>query len=438
MKATSPENRVTTPKPANQTTFKLSNLPLDIQVQARQLFFAYYVTDFSKAWDFLYRHFDPEAAPEHLSLSIDAASLAFLSHHMMSPSARILGRRKYISALRKMHKVLQAPAAFEKTITIQTSLLLDLFEKITDPRLTSAVSQRAHVDGALTLVRLKGLEHFTDQGDLNALTRLALSSVVTAITNHESVPEDVSKIRAHTARYVDISHPKWKLTEITLKITNLFSEISNSHLTADERVRRCVVLERQLEIIDKEAFPKWSYERVYVEKGQADTTLNGYYDVYASRTETQMWNVLRFMRIALCEEIIESCANADDQTSQHALDTVALVVQEICASVLQMTGCNGPAKHKLPAGSSTDGHNHTLSHFLDTYILLFGLYAAAWSRGCPKEARIWIIKQLDRTAEHFGVKEAATVVAILKMQDGKTKTGPWDVYRLIGSYAFAA
>lgn len=438
MKATSTEKRVTTSKRANEVSFKLSHLPLDLQVQARQLFFTYYIEDFSRAWDFLYRHFDPKTAPEHLSLSIDAASLAFLSHHVISPSAQNLGRRKYISALRKTNKVLQDPTTLQPTITLEASLLLDLFEKITDPRPTSNMSQRAHVDGALALVGLRGLQNFKDLGGLKALTRLALNSVVISITNRESIPEEIIKIREYTANYTDVSHPKWLLTGITLKITGLLSEITTGILTAEEKVRRCVALERQLEIIDNEAPPRWSYERRYVTKEQEDTTLDGYYDIYNSRMDTQMWNVLRFMRIVLCDEIIESCANAEDKTSQRAMETAALVVREVCATVPQMTDCNGPARHKLPTGSNAHLHTHTLSHFLDTYILLLGLYAAAWSRGCPERARIWIIGQLDRIAEHFGVKEAATVAAILKMQDRKARTGPWDVYRLIGSYAFAA
>jgi hypothetical protein len=273
---------------------------------------------------------------------------------------------------------------------------------------------------------------------VKALTRLALSSVVISISNGESIPPDIFQIRKHSANFVDVSHPKWLLTGVIMKVTDLVSEIAKGVLTTEERVRRCVALERQLEFIDEEASPRWFYERRYITEEQKATTLDGYYDLYASRMVTQMWNVLRFMRIVLCDEIIDSCADSDSKTCQRAMETAALVVQEVCTTVPQMTDCSGPARHKLPPGSNAHIHTHTLSHFLDTYILLLGLYAAAWSRGCPERARIWIIGQLDRIGEHFGVKEAATVAAILKVQDRKGRIGPWDVYRLIGSYAFAA
>ena len=438
-KAASADRPATAPKRAAHAGLKPSYLPLDIQLQARQLFFAYYIADFSRAWDFLFPHFDPKTAPEHISLSIDAASLAFLSHHMVSPSAQIMGRRKYVDALNKTNKVLQDPKVAQQASTLEASLLLDLFEKITDSKSNNIIAQRAHVDGALALVKLRGLEQITDLGGLKTLTRLALNAVVISITAGDDLPIEIFKIREHTAKFFDVSHPKWRLTGITLEVTRLLSNIMKKSLTMEERMNRCVELEHQLGIIDREASPKWSYKRFYVkEEEHHDTTLDGFYDVYSSRIDTQMWNVLRFMRIILCDEVIECAPDVDSEASKSAYQTAALVVQEICAAVPQMTDCKGPARHKLPPGSRASSHSHTLSHFLDVYILLLGLYAAAWSRACPPKAKSWIITQLEIMAEHFGMKEAASVATILKKQDDKNRMGPWDVYRLIGSYAFAA
>ncbi|KAF1973903.1 hypothetical protein BU23DRAFT_532705 [Bimuria novae-zelandiae CBS 107.79] len=438
MKAASAGKLATKPKRIGQASFKLSHLPLDLQVQARELFFAYYIADFSRAWDFLYRSFDPRSAPEHLSLSIDAASLAFLSHHTSSPSAQTLGRRKYVSALRKTTKVLQDSKMAQDTSTLEASLVLDLFEKIADPKPNGVVAQRAHVDGALALIKIKGLHTFTDTGGLKALTRLALNAVVVSMSVGNSVPHEILEIREHMANYADVSHPKWRLTNITLEVIDLVCDIKKDRLTREEQVRICVDLAQRLEIVDREASPKWSYQRIYVGKDQENTSLDGFYDVYPSRMETQTWNVLRCVRIVLCDMIIGSCTNAEDAVSKRAYETIVLVVQEICAAVPQMTDCNGPARHRLPAESKSCSHAHTLSHFLDTYILLHGLYVAAWSHACPPRAKEWIIKQLDHIAVHFRVKEAATVAAILKMQEQKARIGPWEVYRIIGSYAFAA
>ena len=83
-------------------------------------------------------------------------------------------------------------------------------------------------------------------------------------------------------------------------------------------------------------------------------------------------------------------------------------------------------------------HRHTFSHLIDVYTLIYPLYTAYWSRKCTSVARTWIIEQLDRVAEHFGIKEAKSVAEILRGSKDGLRVEPWEVYRLLGSYAFAA
>lgn len=418
---------------------KLQELPLDMQVQARTIFFAYYIADFSQIWDFLYPCLDPRNTPEHVSLGIDAVSLAFLSHHTTCPSAQTLGRKKYVSALSKTKEFLQYPGMAQQASMLEASLLLDLFEKLTTSRPSTVSTQRAHVDGALALVKLRGLEQFTDASSVKALLRLALNIIVTCIHNVVRVPEDMYAIRAHLAQFTDVSHPKWRLTDVILDITDLMCDANEGLATGEEKLERCIDLERRLEIIEDEGASVWTYKRIYVLSDEAtNNTLDGFYDIYGSRIDTQTRNVQRFMRLVLFDEIIATSTNPNDEVGQRAYRTSATLIADICASVPQMTDCAGPARSKLPVGSTWSSHTHTLSHFLDTYILLFGLYAAGWSRACPLRTRKWIIGQLERIAEHFGVKEAAAIAAILKTQEQKARVRPWDVYTLLGSYAFAA
>jgi hypothetical protein len=139
---------------------KLRHLPQDIQVLGREMFFAYYVSDFSHAWDFLFPYVNTVSTPEHLSLGIDAVSLAFLSHQVSSPTAKQMGTRKYVEALRKTNKVVQDPKAASEISTLETALILDLFEKMMISATQANASRHAHVEGALALVKLRGVKHF--------------------------------------------------------------------------------------------------------------------------------------------------------------------------------------------------------------------------------------------------------------------------------------
>ncbi|CAI6341183.1 unnamed protein product [Periconia digitata] len=427
--------------------FDLNHIPLDLQVQARELFFQYFIRDFGRSWDFIYPYLNSQDTPEHVNLSIDAASLAFLSHHVTSLSAQSLGRSKYITALRKTNIALRTNMARDQSV-LDSTLLLDLFEKIVNPRGVSDRTQRAHIEGSLALVKLRGLKNFTDSTGLKVLHRLSINVMIGCISQNCPLPPEIFEIRRHLSRFVDTTDPKFRSVGVIFDIVSPGDTIKQDLLSPPEKIRRCTWLDQQLEIISLEAAPAWTYERIVIPVGNtSQRILDNYYDVYNSRMTTQMWNALRASRILLCEEI-EECSSTcqDDESmllSQRATTASGLMISEICASVPQMTHCEGAAKSKLPSDIdvSQTSHGHTLSHFLDNYILLYALYVAGWSRSCQPRQREWIIAQLIHVGEHFRMKEAALVASILQDQTKNSmseRPRPWDVYRLLGSYAFAA
>jgi hypothetical protein len=423
----------------------LARLPLDILSQARAMFYGYYITGFCQVWDFLYPYRSSDG-PDHLTLSIDAVSLAYLSHQVNSQSALQLGRRKYVSALRRINTALQTPGTTQEATTLQTSMLLDLFERITCPSGICQEAKRVHVDGALALVKLKGLHTFVDDVGLKVLTRLLLNASVCYFSQGDSVSLELHEVRNHMAQFTDTSDPKWKMSGLVLEFTDLMSSLRKGEISEETRVQKCIELNDELEEISKVAPLLWSYKRRFVAANESHSgVLNGFYDVYSDRIATQRSNVLRILRLFLCKEVVTSLATRDDPDArlqaQRASTAATTMIQEVCASVSQMTDCEGAAQHKLPSASITPGysrHNHTLSHLIDAYVLIFPLYIACWSRACTDEVRAWIIEQLDRIAEHFGIKEARKVVEILQRPNDSSEGGPWDVYRLLGSYAFAA
>jgi hypothetical protein len=169
------------------------------------MFFANYVSDFSHTWDFTFSYLDPTSTPEHLSLGIDAVSLAFLSHQVGSPIAKEMGTRKYIEALRKINKVVQDPEMAAKMSTLESALLLDLFEKMMVSNTETNVSRHAHVEGALALVKLRGVEHFRQGPELRALLGLSLNATICSLSTGRAIPDEVRQIRRHAAQFIDTS-----------------------------------------------------------------------------------------------------------------------------------------------------------------------------------------------------------------------------------------
>jgi hypothetical protein len=406
-------------------SIKIGHLPLDLQALGRHMFFCAYVSDFSRAWEFLYPYLSGAAIPDHLASCIDAVSLAFLCHQVTSPTAGEMARRKYTEALRTINKAIQDPEKASKTSTLEGAMLLDLYEKITVSDLDTNVSRHAHLEGALALVKLRGVKNFRTAPEVKTILMLSSKALICALCTGKAIPKVVRQIREHIAEYYEKNYPiKWRLSDGVLEYIELRDEVREGKLTVQERIARLSELDRKLEQIALEKNPAWSYQRKFVTgHDQSIHVLPGFAlcDIYPNRTVTQMWNVLRFTRILRCEEIIGLSATLEDADcdaeSARAKTSLLQMVQEICASCPQMTDCDFAARHKLPNGAVPGMlHKHTMSHILDVYVLIFSLYVVAWSRNCPTAARDFVIGKLEHIAEHFEVKEAAVVLATLRRE----------------------
>ncbi|RAR01197.1 single-stranded nucleic acid binding r3h [Stemphylium lycopersici] len=410
-------------------------LPQDLQALGRDMFFKHYVSDFSRTWDFLYRYIGSADAPAHLTLGIEAVSLAFLSHQVSSQTAKDLARRKYCEAIRSINTLLQDPHIAKARTSFEGVVLLDLFEKIMQSASVVDPYQHApHVGGALALVKLRGVDTFEEGSEMRALMGLSLNGTICSLYTGRSVDNVIQQIRDHAARFINTDHPKWKLSGLMLEITDLAAEMRQGTLTTEERVAESIRIDRELESLALDAAPSWTFERKSLPDEERRGILpDGFppvYDIYPDRMITQMWNVLRVTRILLCGEIIESCtllsgSNATEH-SDRAQKAILDMVGEICASVPPMTDCDFAAKPKLPTSGGGAGkqHTHTMSHILDVYVLIFSLYVVAWSRHCPPAARDWSITQLQYIAEHFAIREAAVILDILNTQAESDDEGP--------------
>lgn len=415
--------------------FRIHHIHQDLQTLGREMFFGTYVSDFSSTWDFLFPYLDSASTPDHLAAGIDAVSLAFLAHQVSSPTAKEMGRVKYADALRRINKAIQDPEKVGAMSTFQSALLLDLFEKITVADSEGHVRRHAHVEGAFALITVRGVQNFRPGPELKALLGFSLNATICALSNGETIPNEVRLIREHARQFVDTEYPKWKLNECILEVTELPDETRNRSLTAQERMSRSAVLDARLEQVALEAAPSWSYERKFVSGYDQRVSLPEgicMYDVYANRMMTQGFNVLRLVRILLCEEIIGLSGDLDDPKSEVAYERARAVIvemaREICASAPQMTNCDFAARHKLPSGTAPGmAHTHTQSHILDVYVMIFSLYMVAWSRNCPIDYSIWAVGQLQHIAEHFVIREAAIVLGMLRAPDGKDRKEAWYV-----------
>jgi len=129
-----------------------------LEDRAKHLFISRYVLDKSAPFDYM-STFWPASLDTHLTVTIRAVSLANLSTtELLSSSAPVLekARRRYGVALELTNKALRSPETATKNTMLHTVLLLALFEKLTRNDRSSIEAESRHLDGAMTLAKLRG------------------------------------------------------------------------------------------------------------------------------------------------------------------------------------------------------------------------------------------------------------------------------------------
>lgn len=409
---------------------QITYLAPDMVTAGRDIFFANYVCNFSQTWDILLKYPKSAGVPEHLALGLDAVSLAFMAHNTGSTQAKSLSRMKYIAALRTINTELQDPGSARKTSTFEGALLLDLYEKMTKSFSEDAAPHHAHVEGALALARLRGIDSFQNGSELRSLLGLSLNAMICCLTTRTKITETIRAIRKHLVQAVNAESMNWKLSNVLMDVVDLIADI-RSNLTLEMKAARCANLDGRLGTIAIEAPPVWSYERVVAPPEHRNGIFSDdsppIYDTHPSRAVLQTWTVLWLLRILLYEELLSHCPTPSS-SSESPQDTsfISPLIQQICATVPHTLDCSSLASHRLPPGSPCRHSRlpfsvpaHTIPHILDVYILIFPLYVAAWSRCCSSSTREWILSQLKHIATHFGIPEADVVRNILLREIGE-------------------
>ena len=436
------------------------------------------MSGFSRTYDVLESLYQPCDSKNHLSVSVDAVSLAYFSFQYGAPKALHLARKQYLGALPVLNKALQSSQHATTDATLLAVLLLDLYEKFTsgDPR--SAESWLGHVNGALAMVRLRDSEHLSDYAGRRLSIRLATNLTISLIAANTAVPFGLIKLRSDLKPFVKGDDPKWQCSGLCLKYANLRAMIEEGNLSRDGIITRARELDQEFLSVMAEMPPTWLYSTMQLD-GSSGTDLDSYFDSYHDHHITQTWNVLRAMRILLqkiiqdwYQEIIRSipgtlanevvkpndCGSIGDVVNGHvwldshqqvtdnpyrytmtALDasgfslriqstkeTIDAISQDICASTPQYT------THRTKRGNDQD---LPVFQKLQCYTLLWPLYVAGLHSSAERSVKSFAIRQLRFIADLHGIQNAAMVADILEKEEG---INPWNVYAKLGSYAFAA
>ena len=397
-------------------------LTITINDKARNAFFAHYVCGFSGTYDVLGPLYEHSALDKHLAASVDTVSLAFFSFQFHYPQASQLARAQYLYALPLLNKALISPDSATSDSTLLAVLLLDLFEKITNNNPRSTDTWMSHVNGALALVEMRNNKEFLKYPGLRLSVRLSTNLLISCVAANTPVPPGLTKLRNDLEPFLNKDDPKWKLSGLVVKYANLQGQIQDGCLFGSDIITRTLELDREYISLAENMPSAWLYITTYL--GEAsEGVLDRHFDTYADHHITQTWNVLRTMRILLNDIVRTYCPS---RSSGITTDTIDLIAKEICATAPQYTGYEE---------ATPKSKNRSEIQRLRCYTLLSPLYVAGLYASSTTKIKPWIVKQLRFMANEIGIRNANIVAEILERGD---RTSPWDVYAILGSYAFAA
>ncbi|KAH8196843.1 hypothetical protein TruAng_008984 [Truncatella angustata] len=465
-----------------------TSLSFSWEVRARSAFFSYYIFGFSRSHDALTNLYTASSATSVLSAAVDAAALAFLAKHHQVPgyvpinpapgSSELirLTSSSYITAIKLMSAIVDtalAPqvgafsgkrngAAFEDA-TFQAVLLLDLCEKLACVTLrpdgkrishdhtnnSNSSGNRpwlSHLRGALDLVRVRGLKGRYSSSTARRLTaRLVMTLVISCGVSGVHVPQELEELRMGLLPYLSTPplsedpgnssiwnkdeakvEPKFAVTSLVVGVVNLAADVQQGSLPPGDLIRRSNELDNGFVDLESELPSSWQFERKFSESG-FPVVYAGYYDIYTDHFVTQVRNVIRSMRLLLFELMWKRCPdqkNVDDYQTEIS-EVVDGLCGDICAAVPQFVWLQARSENCVP---------FTPLQLLQCYTLLSPLYIAG-KLSTHVTMRAWIISTLHYMADSGGLMAAKSVAEILETHDDVSY---WQVYAMLGSYAFAA
>ncbi|RFU81179.1 c6 transcription factor [Trichoderma arundinaceum] len=293
-------------------------------VRARHDFFAHYVYGLSSSYDILPAFFEKAKPGDHLSASVDAASLAFLANKQRFDSKDILrlAAEHYMVALRRINAALSDPELAGSDSVLQSVLLLDLYEKMMGRDLTAAAPWVAHLNGALALIKARGYNDMTKTEVSRKLAnKLFTTLLISCYIACSRIPEGVLELGRRLDIYHDKDDVKWRLSKMNERMINFRIDIEEGKLTNSEIIAEALSLDDAYSEIEETASQRWQPTHVMASDEDPENRhliFGDHYDVYRDHFSTQVRNTVRIMHLQL-QAYIQT--HLEDDGSEESIRT---------------------------------------------------------------------------------------------------------------------
>ncbi len=257
--------------------------------------------------------------------------MAFLSQDV----GPIVPQRCYTEALGATNAALSDPCTATKDATLASILLLSLFETLMWMPSRTPRSYRAHGQGAVALIKLRGAQQLQTAVGRNLFRQVYNMIFVNSVRDRTPPPPELVTL-LHLVTQHEGETPSYRLACLTRDVSHHMATIAKGGMVAQQALGILHDLDKGFADFMQELAFEVPYQTFPVEQLQ-DQVYGHSYHIYGTHYEAQMWNSARMIRIVLNETIYKQAQRLDPSLSRpihaQAIRDIDEMIVDICDSV---------------------------------------------------------------------------------------------------------
>ncbi|KAE8419654.1 hypothetical protein BDV36DRAFT_250975 [Aspergillus pseudocaelatus] len=357
--------------------------------------------------------------PGYLAHLINAVGLVSLAYQKKAPALSHEANRAYSWALRDIRTALTDPIEAASDQMLVAVMLLVLYETVSGDSENSLRSWDRHVDGALTLVQLRGASQLRNRIGRSIFLNLRTEILINCLQRRLRVPITLINWMSEARNFETAQEaPAGSLADLIVNACAVLASAKDEVMDKANLSRYIATLLS----IDKD-LERWTqdlpvhYEfKALTPPDETEELYLGRCDIYSGAEMVYTWNLQRCARIILRQALVRALSLHFSSLSppsasfplsyRHLLRTSDALIQEtsseICYSLPYILHIyDKPGKPgDLRAASILP--------------LLWPLYIAGTAHTAPNTLREWVIAQMQKIEEVTGVQQAKFVALDLE------------------------
>ncbi|KAF1833866.1 hypothetical protein BDW02DRAFT_569612 [Decorospora gaudefroyi] len=223
-----------------------------------------------------------------------ALGIAGVANLYMDPRLKREATRRYLNAIKMANAAISSPKDAKSDSTLISVNLLSMFEATNNDQTLDGWIK--HVDGATSLVKLRGMDQFSTLAGQRMYLQTAGLITMICMGRGKPLPQFIHDMNSEVMKHLDNSDPRNRFYFLHIKTVDFRARILSQELIS---LADIIETAHELDTIALGIFedpgPEWNYD--VVPCGKDENIFEDFYHIYPAIIAAQNWNWMRYNRI---------------------------------------------------------------------------------------------------------------------------------------------